>query len=149
MEVFENSRFFFLYTIQKMTCFRESNWTVAKKTDAFYRLEHHWWEQRALVKLVSFFLLSIWGNELKAQQFTLLYQINVSELVTEFCEKTLTKVLWLFLISENYFDLWTLIPGPLYKVKPGIKVHKSKYYLLIKNNYRTLVKVFLQKIDNS
>ena len=90
-----------------MTCFRESNWTVAKKTDAFYRLEHHWWEQRALVKLVSFFLLSIWGNELKAQQFTLLYQINVPVRIIEFWKITLNKVLWLFLISENDSNLLT------------------------------------------
>ena len=35
--------------------------------------------------------------------FTLFYQINVPVRIIEFWEKTLTKVLWLFLISENYF----------------------------------------------
>ena len=38
---------------------------------------------------------------------TLLYPIDVPVWITEFWEKTLTKVLWLFLISENYFDWLT------------------------------------------
>ena len=38
---------------------------------------------------------------------TLLFQINIPVRITEFWEKTLTKVLWLFLISENDFDWLT------------------------------------------
>ena len=48
---------------------------------------------------LTYTLWIIWNTE----RSILLYKINILVQITEFCEKTLTKVQRLFLVSENYF----------------------------------------------
>ena len=60
-------------------------------------------KKKAATKEFGSFFISQWS----LATGTLLYQINVPVWITEFCEKTLAKVLWLFLISENDFDWLT------------------------------------------